>query len=283
MAFIKPINCLNFETKKGNIEFSEDEYLIIDENKGSEKLMITKQGIQKIEDFFEVDCELPIIQQQWNTNNNFNIIVSTKITSEYGSAFGIASANPLNLSATISVAYGTEMAVKRSRATACLELLRKNYVGTEPIALLYSSFDEFKTEESVNRNAMSNLPSKNPPTKVTKPKDSTNNKNISSKEKVDTTQSATIIEENDKNETKASTTSIKETNIDTNKTVSNSTNRSEEFDEKLFTRKYEDGISLEELLNTDREYLKQLGSKPNKYRNLTLAFLEYKNLSVTGL
>lgn len=152
--FFTPNEKLEIKTKKGELSLESSEYFKISEENRSDCLMISKQGISKIEDFFEIEALAPQIQQTWVNNSNFNIVITVEVKSEYGNSYGCASANPLNLKGDISRAYPVELGVKRARATAILELLRKNYVGEEPLALLYSTFDEFKAENSIN-NAVS--------------------------------------------------------------------------------------------------------------------------------
>lgn len=236
--FIKPEKSLLLNTKIGDIEFLDTEYRYIEEEPVKDKIMILKKGIQKIEDLFEVKVETPSISQVWNSPTNFNIIATVIVKSEYGSTFGIASGNPLNLNSSIAKAYAVETSINRAKATALIELLRKNCIK-EDLPLLYSSFDEFNTENSIN-----NL------TNIT-----TNNTKGTTKE----------IKDNSKN--KKSEETYKESNDNS----------------LLYTRKYMEGITLSELLEKDKEYLKMLATKANKYRNLTNEFLDKNNISIESL
>lgn len=147
--FVKPNSNLNLETTKGAIEITSSEYFILqDKNKGRTPLVINKEGVQKIEDFFEVQTEIlgegAILD---------NVYVKVRMTTPEGlKVERIGSANRRSLSNDIARAYAVEMAFKRACATAALEVLRKNYTGKEVLPLLYSSFDEFKTEDSINQN-----------------------------------------------------------------------------------------------------------------------------------
>lgn len=157
MRFLTPQEELVIDTKKGTFTLKTTQYFIIeDEKRNTSALMINKEGIQCIEDFFDVKVEMPSISQVWNANNNFNIIASIKMQSGDIESFGIASGNVLNLTNYISQSYAAEMAVKRARATASLEILRKYYIGKDRLPLLYSSFDEFKSEEGINNNFKDN-------------------------------------------------------------------------------------------------------------------------------
>ena len=51
----------------------------------------------------------------------------------------------------------------------------------------------------------------------------------------------------------------------------------------LYTKKYIEGITLSELLEKDKEYLKMLATKANKYRDLTNEFLGKNNISIESL
>lgn len=147
--FVKPNSSLKLDTKKGTIEITNNEYFILkDKERGRSALVINKEGIQKVEDFFEVQTEIPgegaILD---------NVYVKVRMTTPEGlKVERIGSANHRSLSNEIARAYAVEMAFKRACATAALEILRKNYTGKEALPLLYSSFDEFKTEDSINQN-----------------------------------------------------------------------------------------------------------------------------------
>lgn len=231
--FFTPSEKLEIKTKNGVLVLETSEYFkILEENK-SDCLMISKQGISKIEDFFNVEPLIPQIQQTWINNSNFNIIVTIEVKSEFGNTYGCASANPLNLKGDISRAYPVELGIKRARATAILELLRKNYSGEEPLALLYSTLDEFKAENSIN-NAISE-------------------KNTTEKVNTPVVKETLQLLDNDKS--------------------TNTNEVEEKFKELCFTKKYPNGISLIDIFNTDKDYFKQLSEKPNKYRNLAIELI----------
>lgn len=146
--FLRPNKGMVLETTKGTIEITNNEYFVIQDKNGREPLVINKEGIQKIEDFFEIQTE--IIGEGGVLNN---IYVKVRMSTPDGLVVErIGSANDKNLSTAIAKAYPFEMAYKRACATAALEILRKNYTGKEVLPLLYSSFDEFKTEDSINQN-----------------------------------------------------------------------------------------------------------------------------------
>lgn len=146
--FLKPANSLRLQTSKGEIEILNTEYFVLQDKNGREPLVINKEGTQKIEDFFEVQTE--IIGEGAILDN---VYVKVRMSTPEGlKVERIGSANHRSLSNEIARAYAVEMAFKRACATAALEILRKNYTGKEALPLLYSSFDEFKTEDSINQN-----------------------------------------------------------------------------------------------------------------------------------
>lgn len=246
--FVTPMEILEIETKNGKLTFETNEYYKIVEDNKRNCLMINKQGINKIEDFFEVEPLVPQIQQQWNNNSNFNFIITIQIKSKFGDSYGCASSNPMNLKGDIARSYPVELGVKRARSTACLELLRKNYIGEEPLSLLYSTFDEFKAENSLNN-----------------PDVEENKVNITSKTQ---TQS--------KEQEKTQKEIIKPKEIDEN-------NLNEKFKEICFTKKYTDGIRLIDMFVNDKEYFKQVALKPNKYRNISNELLEVLGLDLDSI
>lgn len=152
--FVKPNSNLNLETTKGVIEITNNEYFIFqDKNRSRAPLVINKEGIQKIEDFFKVQTE--IIGEGAILDN---VYVKVRMSTPEGlKVERLGSANHRSLSNEIARAYAVEMAFKRACATAALEILRKNYTGKETLPLLYSSFDEFKTEDSINQNVPVNI------------------------------------------------------------------------------------------------------------------------------
>lgn len=146
--FVKPNLGLKLETTKGTIEITNNEYFVIQDKNGREPLVINKEGIQKIEDFFDAQTE--IIGEGVLLGN---IYVKVRMSTPEGlKVERLGSANNKSLTNEIARAYAVEMAFKRACATAALEVLRKNYTGKEVLPLLYSSFDEFKTEDSINQN-----------------------------------------------------------------------------------------------------------------------------------
>ena len=165
--FVKPTKNLKFNTTKGEIEISSSEFFIFKDRGNREPLVINKEGTQKIEDFFDVCTEITgegaILD---------NVYVKVRMTTPEGlKVERIGSANHRSLSNDIARAYAVEMAFKRACATAALEVLRKNYKGKEPLPLLYSSFDEFKTEDSVNQ-SIPVVEEKTPEVPATETKDS---------------------------------------------------------------------------------------------------------------
>lgn len=146
--FLKPEKKLIFKTVNGLIEILNSEYFILEDEGGRKPLVINKEGIQKIEDFFLVKTE--ILREGAVLDN---VYVTVRMTTPQGlQVERLGSANERNLTNAISRAYALEMAFKRACATAALEVLRKNYIGETPLPLLYSSFDEFQAEEGVNAN-----------------------------------------------------------------------------------------------------------------------------------
>lgn len=148
MSFLRPANSLRLQTTKGEIEILNTEYFVLQDKNGRAPLVINKEGTQKIEDFFDVQTE--IIGEGAILGN---VYVKVRMTTPEGlKVERLGSANNKSLTNEIARAYAIEMSFKRACATAALEVLRKNYKGTEPLPLLYSSFDEFKTEDSINQN-----------------------------------------------------------------------------------------------------------------------------------
>ena len=137
MVFKKPETKLVCETFLGQLIFDEKEYFILE----NEALMINKSGIQKIEDKFSTTTEIVKVGEVLG-----NIYVHIKMTTDSLSVERLGSANRLNLTDNISRAYAVEMAFKRAAATAALEILRKN--SKKDLPLLYSSFDEFKSDNT---------------------------------------------------------------------------------------------------------------------------------------
>lgn len=249
--FVKPNSNLNLETTKGVIEITSSEHFILqDKNKGRTPLVINKEGVQKIEDFFEVQTEIlgegAILD---------NVYVKVRMTTPEGlKVERIGSANHRSLSNDIARAYAIEMAFKRACATAALEVLRKNYKGKEPLPLLYSSFDEFKTEDSVNQ-SIPVVEEKTPEVPATETKDS---------DMVEA--DATAVEENPFAENKS---------VEENKAEQHTEEKPAEA-EKIAEEKPVEG-------NNDGVIASDLGAfviKSNKYRNgVTLQELANKDIN----
>lgn len=146
MKFITPNESLVLQTTKGVLEIAPNEYFIIND-KDRKPLMINKEGAQKIEDFFGAQTE--IVREGAALSSAYVVV---RVTGNGVAVERLGSANNKNLSNRISQAYPLEMSFKRAWATAMLEMLRKNYTGTEKLPLLYSSFDEFQTDFSMNTN-----------------------------------------------------------------------------------------------------------------------------------
>lgn len=143
-VFLKPSESLKVETTKGELEILPNEYFILSDER--KVLVINKEGIQKIEDFFQATTEIIEVGAALDS-----IYVSVRMKTPDGLTIErLGSSNNGNLKNDIARAYPVEMAFKRACATASLEILRKNYVGEKQIPLLYSSFDEFKAEKSIN-------------------------------------------------------------------------------------------------------------------------------------
>lgn len=263
--FVKPNSNLNLETTKGVIEITSSEYFILqDKNKGRTPLVINKEGVQKIEDFFEVQTEIlgegAILD---------NVYVKVRMTTPEGlKVERIGSANHRSLSNDIARAYAVEMAFKRACATAALEVLRKNYTGKEALPLLYSSFDEFKTEDSINQN----VPVVNETSGETSKATETHNAPVATETPAETKNSdmveanATAVEENPFAENKS---------VEENKAEQHTEEKPAEA-EKTAEEKPVEG-------NNDGVIASNLGAfviKSNKYRNgVTLQELADKDIN----
>lgn len=251
-VFLKPSESLKVETTKGELEILPNEYLKIkDEEK--EALVISKEGVQKIEDFFEATTEIVTEAAVLN-----NIYVKVRMRTPEGLVIErLGSANSKNLTNDIARAYPLEMAFKRAWANCALEILRKNLIEKETIPLLYSSLDEFESEKSINANV---------PVKEEKEIEQGSNKEENKKYK----------KENKKENTQEK--NIK--NIEENKTTESNLGQF-----ILKTNRYRNGITLAELLQKDPEYLKwlvnkanNLGGKYKEYQEKAKAFLEEQNI-----
>ena len=264
-------NEISFETKKGELIIDKDEYLVIKEDKRDDKLMITKKGVQKIEDFFNIEIDCPIIDQQFVNNANFNIIVTIHAISEHGSAYGVASANRFNLTTSISCQFATEMAVKRARATAALEILRKNCIKTETLMLLYSSFDEFNAELQVNTPTPTDE-------QINKNQSNTNTPNNNAHNANNSGASVNNAKENKTTQNTSSSSSKEPAKPRTNKQFT-----IEEFKTPIITKKYLNGITIDEIYNTDKEYYKMMVDTPNPRRDFAIAYLASINKTSADL
>lgn len=270
MKILKTDKDLVLKTTKGELVITNKEYFMIKNEKGPTPLVINKEGIQKIEDHFDASFIKPEIQQIWNSSNNFNIIATVGIEFEGKVIYGVGSANTLNLTNVISQAYPAEMAVKRAKATAALELLRKNYVGEERLPLLYSSFDEFQTEDANSNIEIEEIEEEN--------QEKENNVKEEAKEK---------IEEKIENKEE-----VKEEVKEENKNEVQ-----EEFEEKskeessagdyvIKTNKYRTGITIRELHEKDAGYFKWLATNKNakgrykEYQEAALKFAKEQNISL---
>lgn len=252
-----------FETINGTIEFNTNEYyLLVDKDIVT---IFNKKGISKIQKFFNVIFDKPEIQQVWNNQSNFNIVATVSYKSKYGSGFAIGSANNMNTPKQLSRSFPTEMAFKRAKATALIELLENN-LTSDIETRLYSENDEFY-QTTDNRNKNNN---------ETPSKEENANKIIEKKE------NKKVKEEDKSKDTKKD--KVVETNNSINKIETKNDNKNNELDERfniqLITKKYKNGISLIDVFENDIEYFKRLVTIPNRYRSIAEEFLKSKNLPV---
>lgn len=264
--FVKPNSNLNLETTKGVIEITSSEYFILqDKNKGRTPLVINKEGVQKIEDFFEVQTEIlgegAILD---------NVYVKVRMTTPEGlKVERIGSANHRSLSNDIARAYAVEMAFKRACATAALEVLRKNYTGKEALPLLYSSFDEFKTEDSINQN----VPVVNETSGETSKATETHNAPVATETPAETKNSDMV----EANATAVEKNPFKEKPVTKEQPIEDGTKASATEENPA------DEKEPAEIDNNDGTIVSNLGSfliKSNKYRNgITLAELAEKDIN----
>lgn len=249
LKFLKPANSLRLQTSKGEIELINTEYFVLQDKNGREPLVINKEGTQKIEDFFDAQTE--IIGEGALLEN---IYVKVRMSTPEGlKVERLGSANNKSLTNEIARAYAVEMAFKRACATAALEVLRKNYTGSEPLPLLYSSFDEFKTEDSLNQN----VPKVETP--VETPAKTENIEENPFKEKP-------VVEEQPiENKTETSATEEKPADEkEPVKTDSNDGTIASNLGSFLIkSNKYRNGITLAELAEKDKNYLTWLVNGDN--------------------
>lgn len=309
MKFLKANNDMVIKTTKGDLTIEKNEYLVIESERGTRPLMINKEGVQKITKFFKAKSTKPEIQQVWNSNQNFNIIATVEFIVDGESFYATASANILNLQQDISKAYAAEMAVKRAKSTASLEILRENYTGKEPLPLLYSSFDEFNTEESINNgikvedassvgNKSEGKGSKAAETKTKetqKPvenKVDENNKPVEETQNVDENKPA--VEEKSKAEktNKVEETQNPDEQVEEIKNETDTTDAGSEVDQlakfMIDTNKYRSGISLADLAEKDEKYFKWLANAENvrgkyeEYQRNVRKYAEMMNIDITA-
>ncbi len=264
--FLKPANSLRLQTSKGEIEILNTEYFVLQDKNGREPLVINKEGTQKIEDFFEVQTE--IIGEGAILDN---VYVKVRMSTPEGlKVERLGSANNKSLTNEIARAYAVEMAFKRACATAALEVLRKNYTGSEPLPLLYSSFDEFKTENSVNQaipvvEEASETPEKSEVSETPKTSGST----------VSTVESDMVDVTNEENNPFANADSV-EANVSTDSAEpaesTENTITSSLGAYIIKSNKYRNGITLKELAEKDINYLNWFV----KGDNMKGRYLEYQ-------
>lgn len=308
--FLRPKNSLLLETTKGTIEINANEYFELNDPKnGRNPLVINKAGIQKIEDTFDVTTE--IIGEGVLLDN---IYVKVRMTTPHGfKVERLGSANNKNLSNEIARAYAIEMSFKRACATAALEILRRNYTGKEPLPLLYSSFDEFKTEESINENVAIEQKETETPQKVAK-KQETKAEKPAKKETsakaetpvknetpteaevpVQATADSDFVETNaaeenpfkEKEQPKAEPEAKAETKPEVKpEEPKNETITSNLGSFTIKSNKYRAGITLQELANKDKNYLNWLVNGDNmrgrykEYQEKAREFVEQENIKL---
>lgn len=293
--FVKPNSNLNLETTKGVIEITSSEYFILqDKNKGRTPLVINKEGVQKIEDFFEVQTEIlgegAILD---------NVYVKVRMTTPEGlKVERIGSANHRSLSNDIARAYAVEMAFKRACATAALEVLRKKYTGKEALPLLYSSFDEFKTEDSINQN----VPVVNETSGETSKATETHNAPVATETPAETKNSdmveanATAVEENPFAENKSVEENKAEQHTEEKPAEAEKTAEEKPVDDEVITsnlgafviksNKYRNGVTLQELAEKDINYLNWLVKGDNmkgrykEYQEAAKKFVEEAGINL---
>ncbi|QUH22016.1 hypothetical protein [Alkaliphilus sp. B6464] len=289
MQFLRPNTNLALKTNKGELIITSNEHFIVDSQRGS-SVVINKEGIQKIEDHFDSLFTEPKIQQAWITTNNYNVVVTVGLEVDGKTTYGVGCANTLNLANVIAQAYPVEMAVKRAKATCALEVLRKNYIGEERLPLLYSSFDEFQTEDSINKNVEvkeDKRPASNNAT-VTKADTTSVKENTKNDEKVDPVKDETSAETSAKNiqEDKANEQTQNQQEIQ------NDTNTSEEVSDDLAadyvikTNKYRAGITMRELHEKDAGYFKWLATNKaskgrfEEYQQKAIQYAKEENINI---
>lgn len=272
--FIRPSEDLVLKTKKGELRLAKTEYYIVDKDGN---LVINKEGVQKIEDFFNVNTQ--IIGEGGVLGN---IFVKVRMSTPDGlTVERIGSANNKNLTTDIARAYPFEMAFKRACATAALEILRKNYTGEESLPLLYSSFDEFKTENSVNQGITIVEVSQETPTAVANTHTDALNGNSSGEAEVP------VEKENEKpvgSETETETETPVENTESVEEDKNNTVQSLGQF--VIKSNKYRKGITLAELAEKDINYLKWIATGENmlgrfqEYQKVARQFIEEAGITL---
>ncbi|MFW6046389.1 MAG: hypothetical protein ACOCP4_01170 [Candidatus Woesearchaeota archaeon] len=244
---------LKINTSKGEFVLKANEYFTVDKN---DIAILNKRGIQKAELFFGINWEVPEIKQQWNSVSNFNFIVTISGSVGYKQYFGVASANPMSLTDKISKAYGVEIALKRAKANLVLEVVRANTTD-EKIPLLYSDYDEFKSENNINKD---NKPQQNTQntTKPTQQQMQQSNKQQTriNTQKTSTTTSSQNTIPVEKSANKTQNEANKKTAEKPQQKTTQSSNDLAKYEIKF--NKYPNGITLEELYKTNIQYFKWL-------------------------
>ncbi len=308
MKFKKMSKAFEILTTKGTLVIENTEYYQIDGERANAPIVINKEGIQKIEDFFGVESGAPVIQQVWNSGNNFSIIATTSVVFDGSTYYGVGSGSNLNLTNAISQAYPAEMAVKRAKAVAALEVLRKNYIGSDRLPLLYSSFDEFNTEEAVNTTVGIVEDKKSAASQTNAPASTKVEKVVETTKKADPVpQSAPEVPKNEpevevevtvENEGEVEVeVTPNESNEDVNEVQTQETETQVEKEEPaaeegsedvgsfvLYTTKFRNGITIKELSEKDAGYLSWLATAENvngkyvEYQQKVRTFMNENNI-----
>jgi len=259
---------MEIETTKGLLIIDKTEYYQIEDARKNSPIVINKPGIQKIEDFFGVSYIQPTINQVWNSNNNFNLVVTVGLKYEDEIIYGVGSANNLSLATVISQAYPAEMAIKRAKGVAALELLRKNYSGSDRLPLLYTAHDEFDAEQAIN--ATVEIVDATPQAKtktVEEPKVEAPKVEVqktTETPKVETTPEPAVTEpakEEVTSVTEETTPALEEnTPAESSATTESSVDQESVENFVLTTSKYRNGITVAELHEKDISYYKWLAT-----------------------
>lgn len=215
------------------------------------EINLLESGIDKLEMFLQIKEDMPIINQQYINAVNFNIIVTLKIhDKDNDSEIVVVSINPSKLDEE-DFPYAAEKAYLNARSSALMKYLEKRFckdlkpADMEQAETLDTIHLEIDKEENINNNEIS-----------------------------ETTQNFQITQNTFFDNPSSSIKTPKEKMEDYSEF---------NFENPIITKKYLEGISLEELLATDPEYMKQLATKPNPNRNLICAFLEKNNKDISTL